>query len=199
MKGLIASGIVLAAAAAAAAAAGETGVPPAAFADVIAVTAIDTVAEVIEEDAARRTLTIKDPAGRNVTIIVPPEIPLEQIARGALLDLRYVEAEALKIRKPGVSSGENVLTVAFAPLAGVHGALTAKPKHVKGRIRGIDRRKRELTVAAPDNRLIALKVSGGVAGFAELKVGDTTVIDYTEAVVLSAVKHAAGVSPLLRF
>ena len=198
MKGLIAALIALAAIPPADAA-GRTAAPPTAFAGVIAVTAVDAVAEVVAADLELRTVTIKDPSGRNVMIVIPPELPLDPIAKGVLLDLRYVEAEALTIGKPGVPYDAEVLSVAIAPLAGRHGPLTAKPKRVKGRVLGIDRRKRELTVAAPDDTAIALNVSNDVAGFSDLKVGDAAVIEYTDAVALSVVKHAAGAVPAMRF
>jgi hypothetical protein len=56
-------------------------------------------------------------------------------------------------------------------------------------VRGVDRVKRELTIAGPDNAPVALKVAPVVAGFDGIKTGDAAVVEYTNAVALSAVKH----------
>ena len=188
MKAFTAAGIVLAAASLASAA-GETNAPRPANGSVVAVTAIDAVAIVVGADRLLRTVTIKDPQGKNVTIYIPPQVPLDQIQEGALLDVRYVEAVALTIRKAGVSPMVMLQNIIIAPGIGALAALTAKPRRVTGRIRDIERRERKLTLIGPADKPIALRVAPFIEGFDELKVGDTTMIEYTEAVALSAVKH----------
>lgn len=159
---------------------------------VIAVRAIDAVAFLIKIDRTTRTVTIKDPKGVPVTIDVPSQVPLDQLQEGALLDVRYLEAEALTIVKAGVLPTFVVQSVAIAPQIGGPAGLSAKPRRVAGRIRAIDRLKRALTIVGPDDKLIALNVAPVVEGFDELKAGDTAVIEYTAAVVLSAVQHDGG-------
>jgi hypothetical protein len=159
---------------------------------VLAVTAIDAVAKVIKTDPARGTMTIKDLEGKTVTLRIPPEMPRDQVKKGSLLDVHYVEAEALTIAKPGAPADEEVRNVTMAPQSGTLGEFTAQPKRVAGRIAGIDRGARELTIMGPDNERIALNVAPEVAGFDELKAGDAAVIEYTEAAALSAVRHDAG-------
>ena len=99
MKALFTAGLALAAAAVASAS--GLNAKPLGDTSVIAVAAIDAVAIVVKSDLALRKITIKDPKGRDVTIDFPPEVPLDQIREGVLLDVRYVEAEALTIGKPG--------------------------------------------------------------------------------------------------
>ena len=191
MKGLIAAGIVFAAASFASAI-GEVAAPSPDKGGTIAVTAVDAVAKVLKTNQTLRTVTIKDPEGKKVTIGVPPEVPLDQIKKGSLLDVRYVEAEALAIGKPGVPPSEEEQTVTLAPLGGNPAEVTATTKRVTGMVQDIDRSKREVTLKGPGAKPLTLKVIPDVPGFDEIKIGDTAVIDYTEAVALSAVKHPSG-------
>jgi hypothetical protein len=185
MKGLIAAALALVPASFAFAAAE----PPADNGGMIAVRAIDAVVLVLKTDPLRRTMTIKNSHGALVTIDVPPEMPADQIKAGSLLDIRYVEAEALTIAKPDAVPEEFVLAVKIASQTGAPGGLTAHPKRVTGKIANIDRDRRELTILGPDSKPIALKVAGLIEGFETLKAGDVAAIEYTEAVALSAARH----------
>jgi hypothetical protein len=187
MKALFTAGLALAAATFASAA-GGINAKSSADTSVIAVAAIDAVAIVIKSDLALRKVTIKDPKGRDVTIDFPPEVPLDQIREGVLLDVRYVEAEALSIGKPG-SPPAAVQMMMLSPQSGTHPSVTARSRRVTGRIRKIDRRRRVLTIVGSDNSPIELNVSPVVAGFEGIQVGDAAVIEYTGALALSAVKH----------
>ena len=113
-------------------------------AGVIAVRPIDAVAVVVGADPATRTLTIQDPGGRPVTFEVPPEVPLDGVLKGALIDVSYVEAEALTILKAGAVPAFMVQSVAVAPRPGRPEGLSVKPRRVAGRIRDIDRRRLSL-------------------------------------------------------
>jgi hypothetical protein len=162
------------------------------YGGIIAVRPIDAVAVVVKADPASRTLTIEDPGGRQVTFDVPPEVPLDAVQEGALLDVSYVEAEALTILKAGAVPTALVQSVAVAPRPGRPAGLSVKPHRVAGRIRDIDRLKRALTIVGPDQRPISLNVAPVVDGFDQLKAGDSAAIEYTGALVLSAVRHDGG-------
>jgi hypothetical protein len=187
MKGLIAAAAALALVPASFASAASE--PPDDTSGMIAVRPIEAVALVLKADPLRRTMTIKNAHGKLVVIDVPPEMPADFIRPGSLLDIRYVEAEALTIAKPDAVPDEFVLAVRIASQPGSAADLTAHPKRVTGKIAAIDRDRRELTVLGPDSKPIALKVAGAIEGFDELKAGDVAAIEYTEAVALSAVKH----------
>jgi hypothetical protein len=173
--------------------AGGLDARPSAGGSVIAVTAVDAVAVVVKTDSRLRTVTIEDPKGKNVTINIPPQLPLEQIQAGTLLDVRYVEAQALDIRGTGAAPADAVGSVVITPAIGTR-VVTAKTRRVKGMISEINRRERELTIVGADDKPLALKVAPIVEGFDGVKVGDTTVIEYTEAAALSAVRHDDEVS-----
>ena len=196
MKALFTAGLALAAATFASAA-GGINAKPSADTSVIAVAAIDAVAIVVKSDFALRKVTIKDPKGLNVTIDFPPEVPLDQIREGVLLDVRYVEAEALTIGKPGAPP-TGVQMLLLSPQSGAHPTVTAKARRVTGRIRRIDRRKRALTIVGPDDSPIELNVSPVVEGFDGIQAGDMAVIEYTAALALSAVKHEEDKADLTR-
>jgi hypothetical protein len=193
MKGFIAAGLVLAGASFASAQ-GETAAQAPVIAGAITVAAVDAVAKVLKADPTLRTVTINDPQGRKVTIDIPPEVPLAPIKKGALLDVRFVEAEALAIGKPGALPAETAeQNVTFAPAqGGTPSEIVTTTKRVTGMVADIDRSKRELTLQGPGKKSITLKVIPAVSGFDDIKIGDTAVIDYTEAVALTAVEHAAG-------
>lgn len=155
----------------------------------ISVTEVDATTKVLKTNEKRRTVTIKDPMGKRVTINVAPEVSLDQMKKGALVDVRYIDAEAVAISKPGAPPAEAEQTVTLAPQNGASGEVTAVTKRLAGMIKDIDRRKRELTVTGPEERDITLKVAPEIAGFEDAKVGDTAVIDYTEAIAISAARH----------
>lgn len=186
MKTLLAAALALAASSALpAAGAGVDG-------GIIAVQPIDAVAVVVAADRAARTLTIADPGGKLVTFDVPPEVPLDSIREGALLDVRYVEAEALTILKAGEVPTFMVRSVAVSPRPGRPAGLSVKPRRILGRIRDIDRAKRALTIVGADRRPLALNVAPVVDGFERLRPGDSAAIEYTGALVLSAAAHDGG-------
>jgi hypothetical protein len=159
---------------------------------IIAVRPVEAVAVVVESDAAARTLTINDPAGKRITFDVPPEIPLETIRPGTLLDVSYVEGQALTILKAGSVPTAIVQSVAVAPRPGRPVGLSVRPHRVLGQIRDIDRDKRALTIVGADRLPVALNVAPIVEGFDQLKPGDSAAIEYTGAIVLSAVAHDGG-------
>ena len=183
MKTLLAAALALAASSPAWGAGGE-------FAGgIIAVRPVEAVAVVVASDAAARTLTIADPAGRRHTFDVPPEIALDGIRQGTLLDVSYVEGQALTILKAGEVPTSVVQSVAVAPRPGRPVGLSVRPRRVLGRIRDIDRSKRALTIVGVDQQPVALSVAPIVEGFDRLKPGDRAAIEYTGAIVLSVAAH----------
>ena len=159
---------------------------------IIAVRPVEAVAVVVASDAAARTLTITDPAGKRLTFDVPPEISLDSIRAGSLVDVSYVEGQALTILKSGSVPTSVVQSVAVAPRPGRPVGLSVRPHRVLGRIRDIDRSKRALTIVGADQQPVALNVAPIVDGFDQLKPGDSAAIEYTGAIVLSATAHDGG-------
>lgn len=159
---------------------------------IIAVRPVEAVAVVVAADLAARTLTITDPAGKRLTFDVPPEISLDAIRPGTLVDVSYVEGQALTILKSGSVPTSVVQSVAVAPRPGRPVGLSVRPHRVLGRIRDIDRSKRALTIVGADQQPVALNVAPIVDGFDQLKPGDSAAIEYTGAIVLSAVAHDAA-------
>lgn len=188
MKGLSAAGLILAAAVCAAAQ-GNNGAQNPVIGGTIAVEEVNTVTKILDADAKRRTLTFKDPAGEKVTVGVPPGVPLNELQKGSKIDVRYVEATALAIGKPGappaVASGRVTLT----PRSGPAAEAVSKTRRVTGMIQDIDRSKRQLTLKGPDGKTMKLKVPVGAPNFEQIKIGDTAVVDYTQAMAFSAMKH----------
>lgn len=185
MKTLLAAALVLSSFALAASSGRAAGFDG----GIIAVRPVEAVAEVVASDAGARTLTIADPSGKRITFDVPPEISLDSIRPGTLLDVSYVEGQALTILKAGAVPTAVVQSVAVAPRPGRPVGLSVRPHRVVGRVRDIDRSKRALTIVGADQQPVALNVAPIVDGFDSLKPGDSAAIEYTGAIVLSAVAH----------
>ncbi|HXT01245.1 MAG TPA: hypothetical protein VN915_11255 [Elusimicrobiota bacterium] len=188
MKGFCAIGLILAAAVCAAGQ-GNSGTQSPVIGGTIAVEDVNTVTKILDADAKHRTLTFKDPAGKKVTVGVPPEVSLDQLKKGSKIDVRYVEATALAIGKPGTPPAAAADHITLTPRSGPAAEAVSTTRRVTGAIEDIDRSKRQLTVKGPDGKNIKLKVPPSVPNLEQVKIGDTAVVDYTQAMAFSAMSH----------
>lgn len=189
MKGLTTAALVLAAAAFAAAQ-GAPGTQAPVIGGTVALEDVNTVTKILDTDTNKRTLTFKDPEGKKVTVGVPPGVALDQLKKGSKIDVRYVDAAALAIGKPGTPPAAAADQVTLTPRSGPAAEVVSTTRRVTGMIEDIDRSKRLLTLKGPDGKSLKLKVPPSVPNLEQVKIGDTAVIDYTEAVAFSAIKHA---------
>jgi Cu/Ag efflux protein CusF len=191
MKGFVFVTAVLSVAAAvpalaqqpAAEAASVTGAAPgqAAAANVVRITA-----SVEGVDAADRTVTLKGPRARVVTLPVGPEVAnFDQIKAGDIVVVRYIEALSLDLKKAGADLRERT----EAETSG-----TAKPgeRPAAGDVRqvtvtadviGVDPKRQIVTLRGP-KRTVDLKVRDP-SQLRLIKVGDQVDASYTEAAVIS--------------
>ena len=152
-----------------------------------AVTETETTAKVVKVDQSLKTVTIKAPMGKRVTIGVPDDVQdLTAIKAGSMLKIKYVQAEALAIAKPGETPVMEEATAHLAPIAGTPAEVVVNTKHITGSVLDIDRANRELTLKGPAGSRMTLKVPDDVSGFDQAKVGDTVALTYSDAIAVMA-------------
>jgi Cu/Ag efflux protein CusF len=167
----------------AAEAASVTGAAPgqAAAANVVRITA-----SVEGVDAANRTVTLKGPRARVVTLPVGPEVSnFDQIKPGDIVVVRYIEALSLDLKKAGTDLRERTETETSGtaksgarPAAGELRQVT-----VTADVIGVDPKRQIVTLRAP-KRTVDLKVRDP-SQLRLIKVGDQVEASYTEAAVIS--------------
>lgn len=137
-------------------------------------------------DLKTRMVTIKGPKGNSVTVKASDEvINLPQVRVGDKVMLDYVEALAVRMAKPGEVRAEATGLIAAAEPGAKPGVIGAAETTVTATIEEIDKKDETVTLKVPkDGVQIIVKVQDP-ANLKKVKVGDTIVITYTEAVALS--------------
>lgn len=185
--------IAAALAAASLPAAAQTSTPQPTRSMPFAVSESEFVGEVVKVNKGAKTIVVKDPGGKRMKLSVPADvIRLDEVKPGHMLDIRYVDAVALQVAKPGASApfaaDENVR---LAPQGGTPSEITAKTKRMSATVTDFDRSRRQLTVKAPEGLNMTLTLPETFADWDSIKVGDTLAIQYTDAVALTAGRRDA--------
>jgi Cu/Ag efflux protein CusF len=163
--------------------------PPAEAGSVAAAASVVRITASVEGvDAADRTVTLKGPRARVITLPVGPEVGnLDQIRPGEIVVVRYVEALALELKRAGASGtakpGER-------PAAG-----EARQATVVADVVGVDPRRQIVTLRA-SKRTVDVKVRDP-NDLKALKVGDRVEAVYTDASVIS-VEPVTRMAPAAR-
>jgi hypothetical protein len=143
-------------------------------------------AEVQAVDAANRTVTLKGPRGKIVTLPVGPEVKnFDQIKAGDLVVVRYYQALTLELKKGGTAMRERTeRDVADRAKPGERpAAADARQVHVIADVIAVDPKTQTVTLRGP-NRVVDLKVRDPKQ-FKLVKVGDQVEATYTEAAAIS--------------
>lgn len=155
----------------------------------VSLSEVEMVGEVVKVNKAAKTLVVKDPSGKRLKLDVPAEVAgLDDIKPGNLLELRYLQAVALNVDKPGQGASQSTEDVRLAPQGGAE--MVVKSKRLTGTITGFDTTRKELVVRGPEGS-ISFHAPDGFVDFEQVKVGDTVSVQYTEGVALSAAKREA--------
>jgi Cu/Ag efflux protein CusF len=152
---------------------------PAAAASIVRITA-----SVESVDPANRTVTLKGPRGRIVTLPVGAEVPqLEQVKPGDIVVVRYLEALALELKRGG--PGPRTETPAGTVASPGERPAPAETRQVTvvADIIGVDPRRQLVTLRA-GRRAVEMKVRDPNQ-MKVLKVGDQVEAIYTEALVVA--------------
>jgi Cu/Ag efflux protein CusF len=169
-----------------------TEAAPAATASVVRITAwVEGV------DAENRSITLKGPRGRVVTLPVGPEVPnLEAVRPGDPVVVRYLEALALDLRRAGTGFRERTDAAGAAPKPGERPAADARQVTAVAELVGVDPR-RQVASMRVARRTVDVRVRDATQ-LKLLKVGDPVEVTYTEAAVIAIepAPKAARLTPL---
>ena len=149
-------------------------------------------AEVTAIDQATREVTLKGPEGNEQTFTVGDTVKrLDEVKVGDVVRLDYVISVAAEVRKPTAAEAEHPLVIMdvagradkdSTPAGGV-----ARRFKVVTTIEALDRRNETITVKGPMGRYLTVRVADPER-LTKVHIGETIVIVYTEAVVLSLEK-----------
>lgn len=161
----------------------EVPVPAAVVGEVRSVTA--TVAEI---DYTSRRATLKMPDGSMVPIAVSEAAyNFDQVKVGDLVDISLTQSVAVKLEKD--SGGEAGVSTS----SGIERAPKGeKPKgtiynyiDVRAKVLAVDYKTRTVTLSGPDGKVFPVVADQNVQNFENVKVGDTVLVRYTEAMAIS--------------
>jgi Cu/Ag efflux protein CusF len=144
----------------------------------------------VDKDA--KTITLKGPKGRTLTLDVHDPQKLEVVKVGDPVVATYYEAIAIEVKKagaatPGVTVQESRAT--SKPGENPAGAV-AREVTLIGTITAVDRKAPSVTVKGPQGRTETVKVKD-VKNIKDVKVGDMVELTYAQALVVALDKPPA--------
>ncbi len=156
----------------------------------IAAAAIETVVTVVDVDRIKRTVTVRGPEGREVSIKVPPEAQnLDQVQPGSRFKVRYLESVAVSIKKGGAASSSAGRSVTLAPKGDVPGGMVVNMVQIAGVVESIDYGSRKLSVRGPEGRVLSITAGDDVQGLEQIQTGDTISVEYTESLAMRMIRE----------
>jgi hypothetical protein len=159
----------------------------------VTVAQTEAVVKVIKIDRKARTVTFQGPKGRTETLQVPKEAQnFDRVKVGSSFKVRYVEAVAVALLRGGTASASADRQVRLAPKGGTPGGVVVNTATVSATVEAIDYASREVALKGPKGNVLALKVADDVPGFADVKVGDSLTVAYTQALALEMLPEEGG-------
>ena len=145
-------------------------------------------------DQTTREVTLKGPLGNVVTFTVDKRVArLNEIKVGDEVTADYYVSLAAELRPPTDQEKTQPITVlketATAPAGTEPAAGALKVTKAVVTVEGLDRPTKSLTVAGPSGKLYTVVVKD-VANLSKLRLGDTLVVTFTEALAVSLQKRA---------
>lgn len=160
--------------------------PTPVVAGVVAENAVTATSTVESVDQKTRTVTLRGPDGKLVTVHAGDQVKnLAQVKKGDLVNVTYYESLAYEVKKPGEAQ-PGVTTasdVATAKPGAKPGAVGAQAVTVTSTINAIDKTHETVTLQGPDGNLTTIKVKDPTK-LDKVKVGDLVEITYTEALAI---------------
>lgn len=152
---------------------------------------VETVVTVRSVHHQNRTVTVETEGGRLVTITVPEQSQnLYQIYPGAKFKVRYMEAVAVGVLRPGAEPGrESAEAMELAPKGATPGGMIVRVAQISGRVEEIDYNDRTIVVRGAQGNLREFAVSDAIENFEQLKVGDVVALRVTEALAMEMVSE----------
>jgi translation initiation factor IF-1 len=141
---------------------------------------VTTTVEAIDHE--RRTITIKTPDGKAVTLRASKKVRnFQEIKKGDVVSAEYLEAVAVIVRKPDGKSNPGYLKeVTVAPPGRESAALPVNMVESLGTAEAIDYGLRTVTFKGPDEVIQTYKVDTRVKKLKEILRGDKVYVKVTE-------------------
>ena len=153
----------------------------------------EAVVKVVKIDRKARTVTFQGPRGRQETLSVPKEAQnFDKVKVGSNFKVKYVEAVAVALQRGGTPAATAERQVRLAPKGGTPGGVVVETATVTAKVVAIDYANREVALTGPKGNMMALHVADDVQGFADVKLGDTVAVAYTQALALEMLPEPAG-------
>ena len=155
--------------------------------DVALSEAVVVTADVVGIDRADRMVTLVGPRGNVVEIEAGEEVRnFDQIKVGDKVKMTYYESVALYLGIPGSQPEADAAEVVGRAAKGEKpGGVVVGAIDVSATVRGIDKKKRELTLEMPNGHVVTHKVDPSVKAFDTLRVGDTIHARLTRALAIA--------------
>ncbi len=146
---------------------------------------VSATATVEKIDMNKRLVTIRGTEGDTMTIHAGKEVVnLPQVRVGDKIEVDYVQSLAVRMAKPGEVRNETAEMMTKAKPGNKPGVAELIETTVTATILGLDRVNETATLKLPNDEMMVVKVQDPT-NFDKVKVGDTIVITYTEAVAIS--------------
>jgi len=143
-------------------------------------------ATVVKVDLDKRIVTLKDSEGDVQDFVVPREaINLPQVKAGDIVTVKYLQAIAVEVIKPGkaAAAGERT-TIARAKPGEMPGGVIAHEKATTATVKAIDKKAGTISLMGTEGKIVKIKVQDP-ANLDLVKVGDELLINYIEARAIS--------------
>lgn len=138
-------------------------------------------------DAANRVLTLKTADGKSFDMVAGPEIKnFDQLKVGDKVNVRYLRALSLELKKAGAPTAENSAKAgaAAAPIGDKPAGAVGAQVTVVADVTAVNAKTHLVTLKGPKGNLVDLKVNDPKQ-LALVKVGDKVEAVYTEALAVS--------------
>jgi hypothetical protein len=146
---------------------------------------VQVVATVEKLDLKKRMVTIRGPEGNVMTFRAGKEvINLPQVHVGDKVVLDYIQSLAVRMAKSGEVRAEKSEIIDAAPLGSKPEVVDTTETTVTATILALDKVNNTATLKGPGGDVVVVKVQDP-SNFKKVKVGETIVITYTEAVAIS--------------
>jgi len=140
-------------------------------------------------DYTKRTVTLREPGGKTVTLNAKNARNLDQVKVGDRVKAEYIEELAIFVRKAdSPPSATETQVVELAPKGQKPAGLVADTVQITANVEAIDYQKRTITLKGPAGNVRTFKVDQSVKNFDQIKKGDQVVLQYMEAFALAVVK-----------
>ncbi len=137
-------------------------------------------------DAAKRTVKLKTHSGNEFEVVCGPEVKnFDQLKVGDKVDVRYVRALSLELKKAGAPTGQTGATAAgaAAPEGAKPAAAVAAQVTAIADVTAVNHKTHVVTLKGPEGNLVDLTVDPSQLKL--VKVGDKVEATYTEALAVS--------------